>query len=443
MTIAQAAIAPRRFAFRYATLINLLLWIFIFLGSFTFVEPSPYDVLSVIILPVWFFSGFRIHRSVVPFVALLFVSLLTHFLGLLQNANDAEATVHFNHTVYIYLTALFFSVFFAEDTSTRTQICFWAYAASCWTAIICGVLGWFDVGGTAETFAPWGRAQGPFKDPNVFGSYLVAGHVFLLQRLLLGQARTRFETVATVVSEFVFLFGIFLSFSRGSWGATALSTVLIVGMAFVTSREPRIRRRIAVIAATVVALAVMGFFAALSVESIREKFASRAVAAQDYDSGETGRFGNQLRSLPMLLERPGGMGLLGYRKIFDLDPHNSYIGAFANGGWIGGFTFLLLVGATGFVGFRLCFKRSPFQFQGQIVWTVVLMYFLQAFQIDIDHWRFFFLQLGLLWGLEGARQRYDARQLAAPRASATLSSTRAGLVAAPESRRRSGVSNQR
>jgi hypothetical protein len=119
--------------------------------------------------------------------------------------------------------------------------------------------------------------------------------------------------------------------------------------------------------------------------------------------GFTGRFGNQIRGIPMLIERPNGLGPLRWRLTFGLEPHNSYIGGFANGGWLGGFSFLALVLATGFVGFRLCLTPSPFQRQAQIAWPGLFIFLLQALQIDVDHWRHVFLLFGMVWGLEAAR----------------------------------------
>jgi O-antigen ligase len=148
----------------------------------------------------------------------------------------------------------------------------------------------------------------------------------------------------------------------------------------------------------------------LSMESTRAFFLQRASVTQEYDEGSTGRFGNQLRSLPMLVERFWGFGPLRFRTIFDLEPHNSYIGAFANTGWLGGFLFVLIVGVTIFIGFRLMFRPSPFQRQAQVFFPVLLAFFFQAFQIDIDHWRHVLMLLGVVWGLEAARQKWEARQ---------------------------------
>ena len=51
-------------------------------------------------------------------------------------------------------------------------------------------------------------------------------------------------------------------------------------------------------------------------------------------------------ALAVLLEEPFGFGPLRWRQIFNLEPHNSYIGSFANGGWLAGATFIALVAAT-------------------------------------------------------------------------------------------------
>ena len=40
----------------------------------------------------------------------------------------------------------------------------------------------------------------------------------------------------------------------------------------------------------------------------REVFLARWSLAQSYDVGETGGFTNQLNAIPLLLERPNGMG---------------------------------------------------------------------------------------------------------------------------------------
>jgi hypothetical protein len=55
----------------------------------------------------------------------------------------------------------------------------------------------------------------------------------------------------------------------------------------------------------------------------------------------------------MLPNLPFGFGPLRFRTVFELDPHNSFIGAFANEGWIGEFVWIMMTGMSTFVGFRV------------------------------------------------------------------------------------------
>jgi hypothetical protein len=165
----------------------------------------------------------------------------------------------------------------------------------------------------------------------------------------------------------------------------------------------------------------------LADDDARKFFLMRATLTQEYDEGVTGRFGNQLRALPMLPNLPFGFGPLRFRLTFDLDPHNSYIGAFANEGWLGGLTWLMMVASSIFVGFRLMIKRSPYQRLAQIFFPALFAILLQGFQIDIDHWRQLYIMLGAVWGLEVARQRWalaqtDAVPAATMRARVALAS---------------------
>jgi hypothetical protein len=40
----------------------------------------------------------------------------------------------------------------------------------------------------------------------------------------------------------------------------------------------------------------------------------------------------------------------------------------------------------------------------------MFVFFLQALQIDIDHWRYFFIYLGAVWGLEVGRVKWAEQE---------------------------------
>ena len=390
----------------YQKIVSAAVWVFVVCGAIALVEPSPYDYASIVAMPLWLFGGFTVQRSFIVFAALIFLYTIMGFLTLIPYWSDADSALYEYQSAYLTLTGLFFALFLGNRTEVRAELVLKAYAVGALIAATCGVLGYFDIGGLGDLFSRYGRASGTFKDPNVLGSFVILGALYLMQNLILARARSVTLTVGLLT---VIAAAIFLSFSRGSWAAAAFSMIVMIAAAYFTAEGAKTKRRIAIFALLAAGAAAVAVLLLLSSEETREFFLKRAALTQDYDEGATGRFGNQMRSIPMLLERFGGFGPLRFRLIFGLEPHNSYLGAFANAGWLGGLLFILVVGVTSAVGLRLMFTASPYQRQAQVYFPALLAFFLQAFQIDIDHWRHVFLMLGAVWGLEAARQKWAIR----------------------------------
>ena len=297
---------------------------------------------------------------------------------------------------YLAITALFLAMVVREDTQARLDAIKGGYLLAALAASIAGILGYFDVAGLSEHFTRFERASGTFKDANVLGPFVVLALVWLAQDLLAGRGSIPPRVLAFAVILFG---GVFLSFSRGAWGHAAGSLGLAVLLTFMTATSGRLRGRIVLASAAGLALLVLVLLVALSFESIRAMFEMRASLVQDYDGGVTGRFGNQLRSLSELLERPNGFGPLRFRWHYPEDPHNVFVNAFASYGWLGGVSYIALVAATLVIGWRLVFRPSPWQAHAIALWSTLFIEILQGLQIDSDHWRHWWLMVGLVWGL--------------------------------------------
>ncbi|MCJ2083456.1 O-antigen ligase family protein [Methylobacterium sp. J-090] len=389
------------------TLGYILFGLFIFFTCFTFMKPSPYDFLAPPTILLWFLLDIRIHRATLIVIALLAIYLAAILVSLIPYLDESLPVEWTYQTVYLGITGIFFVMFFSDDTARRVTFGLKAYLAGCLFAAICGILSYFDVVGESILFKMDGRASGVFQDPNLLGSFLILSALYLIRGMLVGETRRVFLSATALL---VILACVFLSFSRGSWGACVVGIALTIGLTWATSPSRAIRRRIARLSALALVVGAVLIGGLLSVDSVAERFTDRAQVTKDYDEGETGRFGNQRRGIPMLIDRPLGFGPLRWRRIFDLEPHNTYIGGFANGGWLGGFAFISIVLTTTFVGFRLCLKPSPYQGLSQVVFPALLMFFLQAFQIDIEKWRHVYMMLGMVWGLEVARLAWLAGQ---------------------------------
>lgn len=397
--------APTRTYFDYNKLVEGFFWLTIGLGSIVVVEPSPYDFLILITIALWAMRGFSVHRALLPFFLLEALWLTGGFVSLIPYWNEPDPVGYMFHTLFLVSTVFFFALFLSQRTTRRVDLLLHGYTVSCVVAATIAVLAWFGVFGDDAIWVKGDRAMGPFKDPNVLGSYLVIAIVYLAQRLLLGRRRYLWLVLPSLA---IILTALFLTFSRGSWGAAIVAVLMLSGFLLKTADSRRLRFRIATGATGLFLAAAIGLMAALTVDSVRDYFFERAHAEQSYDEGPNGRFGNQQRSIPMLLERPNGFGPLRFRLTFGLEPHNSYINAFASMGWLGGFSFIMMSLSTWFVGFRLSLTRHPWRRQAQVLFAATFVIFLQAFQIDIDHWRMFYLGLGAIWGMEAARRRWLA-----------------------------------
>ena len=76
--------------------------------------------------------------------------------------------------------------------------------------------------------------------------------------------------------------------------------------------------------------------------------------------------------------------------------------AFLVYGWIGGAAYLALVMVTLAVGFRAALVPAPWQAYLIAAYAAFVGEAIEGFIVDTDHWRHFFLVLGLVWGLTAA-----------------------------------------
>lgn len=386
---------PGSLRISHAALKRGVLWLLTASSGVALVEPSPYELVFLLAVFVFALTGIRFSQKLLPMALLLLLYNIGGTFALIPWMDDAAAVRFTAVSVYLMITAIFLAAIMADDALGRLETLRKGYLFAAWGAGFAGLLGYFDVGGLGAIFSLYGRASGTFKDPNVLGPFLVLPIVFVLQHILIG----RLGLLRGLLLMSVPLAALFLTFSRGAWGNLAASVLLMVGLTFLTAPSAAGRARIVALTLTALGLLTVALLVALSFESIRSVFEVRASLVQEYDGGVTGRFGNQLRSIPLLLDEPNGFGPLRFRWLFPEDPHNVYINAFASYGWLGGFSWLALMAATCLVGWRLVFQRSPRQSHAIVLWSVLFVTILQGLQIDTDHWRHMYLMLGLVWGL--------------------------------------------
>lgn len=367
------------------------------LSSFVaFIEPSPYEFTFALVLAFFLVSGgLRFHASIIPLVFCLILFSIGGFISLVPFFDEYPSMMFTFISAYLSITTIFFATLLSVDARGRLGALRKGYILAAIAASIAGIMGYFNIGGLGEALTRFERAAGTFKDANVLGTFVILPLVYLVRDLFIG--RIRIWAIAAVL--LILFGGVFLSFSRGAWAHAILSLAMMTVLTYSSSGSGRVRRRILVMTVAGIAFVAVGLLAAISFKTVGDMFEARASLEQSYDLGEQGRFGNQLNSIPMLMERPNGFGPLRFRFFFPEDPHNVFVNAFASYGWLGGFSYLILIMLTVAIGWRVARADFPLRDHAIVIWSTLFIEILQGLQIDTDHWRHFWLMLGLIWGM--------------------------------------------
>jgi hypothetical protein len=385
------------------TLQRALLWLMGFGGAIVFIEPSPYEIATLTAMLVFFAGGLRMRLAFVPLLILLFLINIGYTICAAYLLDKTPVINWILTSWYMAASAMFVALVISDYTAARLDLLRRGLIAGALLASLAGIAGYLHLIPGGDMFTLYGRVSGTFKDPNVLGAYLVLPALFALQSVV----SDRFgKALRSTIVLGVLTLAVLLAFSRAAWGLLAITAAFMLFLMVLTSPSHRQRSRIIIMAiAAVVAVAIV-IVILLQFDFIADMFKQRASLDQSYDEGRFGRFGRHVLGAQMALDLPFGIGPLQFTKFFPEDTHNSYLNAFMSGGWISGVCYPALMFTTALLGFRYVFVRVPWQRAYLAVFAAFLGTVFEAFIIDTDHWRHFWLMLGAMWGMFVAAQQY-------------------------------------
>ena len=393
--------APRLLALQRA-----LVWLVAASCAIVFVEPSPYELATLIAAVIFFATGLRLRLVFMPLLLLLSLINFGYCLGAIPFMDRSEVFSWVVTSWYMAFTVIFFAMVISEDTSARLDMLSRGLVVGALIAATSAIAGYFNlVPGGHDLLTLYERARGTFKDPNVLGAFLILPALFALQSVVSDNLR---KSLRSSVALAVIALAIFLAFSRAAWGGLALTGTFMLAMMVLTSQTQAQRLRIIVTSVVAIVVTIALVAVLLSFDSISDLFRQRASFDQSYDEGRFGRFGRHILGAEMALDLPFGIGPLQFHRYFPEDTHNSYLNAFMSGGWTAGVCYPALLFVTVMLGFRYIFKAVPWQRAYIAIFSAFLGTVGEGFIIDTDHWRHFWVMLGAMWGMFAAAQRYKA-----------------------------------
>ena len=377
-----------------------------FLSGFVISEPAPYELFMAGLIGFWFILGLKISRNVAPLLALLLIFNVGGILSLTVMADLAVGPMYLAVSTFLALTSVFYAAII-EDGHERLRLIFRAWVGAAIITALLGILGYFHALPGFDRFTLYDRAKGAFQDPNVFGPFLIAPALYLLHGLLTGKLM---HAPLRIAGLLVITLGVFLSFSRAAWALFLLSACAVVVIMLLKERSGAFRLKILILTMAMAVTLVLALGVALQSKQVSNLFSSRSQLVQEYDGGRLGRFERHRIGFLMSMENPLGIGPMVFSKIFPEDEHNIWLKSLTTYGWLGFVSYVTLILWTLAKGFRLLLRDRPWQPYLMIAWIVLIGHAAIGNVIDTDHWRHFYVLLGIIWGCSALEARYQRQQ---------------------------------
>ena len=383
---------------------SLLVAFGVFLSGFVIREPAPYEIFLTGLIAVWAVFGLKLSRHIAPLIALYVLFNIGGMFSILTMGDVKDTPMYIAVSLFLAFTSMFFAAIIEAD-HRRLRLIFRAYLAAAIITSLLGILGYLGVLPGGEVFTRYGRAMGAFQDPNVFGPYLVLPALYLMHGLLTGTLKAAPWRIAGLV---ILVLGVFFSFSRAAWGLMAITMVLLVLTMLIKERTGVFRLKILVMALVGSLLLIGAIIVALQFDQIADLFSDRAKLVQSYDGARLGRFERHAIGFLMAMDHPLGIGPLEFGLMWGEDTHNIWLKALMDYGWLGFVSYLTLIVWTLVQGFRYVLRERPWQPYLMLGVIVLFGHAIIGNVIDTDHWRHFYLLMGIVWGCIALEMRWQS-----------------------------------
>jgi O-Antigen ligase len=364
-------------------------------------QPAPTDIVFAVLMVVAYATGrFSLRRLTAGPLLLAGTFLAFNLVSMLAVADALRAVQFLGITLYVLIFALWLASS-VTDSSIARRITKWYVIGAVVSALLSTLALLVPFPGH-DLFTRIGRAEGLFKDPNVFGPFLVPAALIMLEEILTPRLLS-WRRSTKVLLFLILALGVLFSYSRAAWLNLVVGLLAMVAVfSFRRGAGRSAARAVALVLVSCVALgAVVSFTGSLS-------FLEERARVQSYDSG---RFAGQDESLKWAVRYPLGIGPGQYETHAHIAAHSLYARALAEEGIPGLIALLVLMLATlGWAGQNAILGRDTYGVGSAALLGAWCGLLANSFFVDTLHWRHLWLLAALIWA--GSARR-DSRSPAA------------------------------
>jgi hypothetical protein len=364
-------------------------------------EPAPPDMAFAVIMAVAAMTGrFRLNR--VPLLARWIVGLLlvVNLLSLIDVVVISEALRFLFITSYLGIFSLWLAGYVDRPSRARLVAVTWL-AVAIVSAIVsvlalnAPVPGRSFILGSVDNGQ---RASGLFKDPNVFGPFLVPITMIVLELRLAPKdpSPLRLRGLTSWLALLILTLGVLFSYSRAAWGNFAIALVVVLAAS-------SLRRAGAVRALRMLSVLVaIGAIVALILSATGSiGFLQHRAHLQSYD---TQRFAAQTYGWQLGWTHPVGIGPGQFHFHYPVESHSTFVRVFSEQGFMGLLLWcaMLLVTLV-FALFNVVAGKDTYGIGSAALLGAWCGLIFNSVVVDTLHWRHLWVVAALIWA--GAARR--------------------------------------
>ena len=354
------------------------------------IEPAPIDGVMAIVIAVAIVTGrFDLRSAPLWASGLVGVFLFFNLLSCIEAVKPGRAAQFLAITVYVCLLGLWTAGYVRTARRARLVLVTWLAVALVSAVVATLALYVAFPGSTYLTNGFGDRAQGLFKDPNVYGPFLVPVAVLVLHELLEPRLLRIGRTLKLLILGILVL-GVTVSYSRAAW--LNLGVAFVVMLAVLPLRRGGTRHALALLLTLVACLGAAAATVALTGSS---SFFEERAHFQTYDSE---RFGAQRSGIQISESHPIGIGPGQFEYAAPISAHSTYVRALAEEGVLGLVALGSLLIGTLIVACRnVVLGRGTAGLSSTALLAAWVGLLANSVFVDTLHWRHLWILAGLIW----------------------------------------------
>ncbi|WP_440969860.1 O-antigen ligase family protein [Peribacillus frigoritolerans] len=362
-----------------------IVWLVIASSGVVTIEPAPVDIgIMFLFVMGLFYSRISIRRSILSLYTLLFLFVFSNVFSIFIAHDKILGVKYMTITLYLILSWLFFISLVNNYGEKAVKTIFSGYTVAALFSSVLGILSYFKLIPSYEQFLKFERATGLFKDPNVYGPFMIPVALYALVRLEVTRGVHRIYWLSVLLLTSI---GVLLSYSRAAWGSYVLAIGVYAGIRFFINPSLKKVKRWVLFLGIIAILAI----ALMRIPHLHQDITNR-LAYQNYDNQ---RFANQGKALEIAIKSPLGIGPGQSEKVLDISTHNSYLRVWIENGYLGLICYVIFIVSSIFRGLKCALKTKNAIYA--MATAALMAIVLNSFVVDVVHWRHFWLILAVPW----------------------------------------------